>query len=133
MTLGHSVPGADQTPAVFRARNSEHWGPRAASGRAAVGLGSFPAPLGAQPGRPGTRGAARPGPPGLSKPVWRRFSRAVLALGGHAWGQRDGVMRGSRPPRPGFIPSPSWSRRVPRSHAPPHAATQTVGLVPPDC
>lgn len=44
MTLGHSVPGADQTTSVFSPRNSEHWGPRAASGRAAVGPGSFLAP-----------------------------------------------------------------------------------------
>lgn len=46
VTLGHSVPGADQTTSGFSPRNSEHWGPRAASGRAAVGPGSFLAPPG---------------------------------------------------------------------------------------
>lgn len=60
----------------------------------------------------------------------------ILGSGGQAWGQRDGVMCGSRPhPHTGFIPSPSWFHHVPRSHATPHphSVTQTERLLPLDC
>lgn len=105
----------------FQSQEFGAWEPRATSDRAAVGPGSFLARLGnhAWPSwcarEPHTWGLQ-----GHFKPIQRRFSCGILGLGlgrgARAWGQTDGVVHGSQP-HPRFIPSPSWFRPVPSSHA----------------
>lgn len=109
MRLGHSVPRADQTTAVFSPRNSEYLGREQPVSeqtvvRARVSPGSrlgcsWPSwYAGWYAGQRHTLGLED-----QSKPIYRTVSHVIVGMGAGAWGQRDGVIHSSQShPTPGL-------------------------------